>query len=81
MKIWVRICEFLFFGPGGLFLWDVHVGNTMPVDASTKDNFFSLVVQVLVAVLVAELLLLSVATEDSKGFGIWGNVTGSSMRG
>jgi len=42
----------------------------MPVDASTKDNFFSPVFQVLVAVLVAELLLLSVATEDTKDFGI-----------
>lgn len=33
----MQICEFSFFG---LFHWGVHVGNSMPVDSSIKDNFF-----------------------------------------
>lgn len=53
----------------------------MPVDASTKDNFFSLVIQVVIAVLVTELPLLSVATEDTKGFEIRGNGIACSIPG
>lgn len=45
------------------------MGNKMPVDASNKDNFFSLVIQALIAVPVAELLLISV-TEVTTGIGV-----------
>lgn len=33
-------CKFSFFGPDGLFLWDMCVGNTMPIGPSI-DFFFS----------------------------------------
>lgn len=53
----------------GFFSGNVHMGNKMPADASNKDNFFSLVIQALIAVPVAELLLLSV-TEVTIGIGV-----------
>lgn len=51
------------------YLLSLKGENKMPVDASNKDNFFLLVIQALVAVPVAELLLLSV-TEGTTGIGV-----------
>lgn len=61
----------------GMCTWEIKCQLMLPL----KIIFFSLVIQVVIAVLVAELQLLSVATEDTKGCEIRGNGIACSMPG